>query len=113
MKTITRQRGRARIRAKINGTPERPRLVATISNRHIVAQIIDDSSGKTLASATTNHKALKKGTMTEKATQIGTEIAEAAAKTKVKRVVFDRAGRIYHGRLHALAEAARAKGLEF
>jgi len=112
MKTMTRQRGRARIRAKVSGTPERPRLVATISNRHIVAQIIDDTTGKSLAQISTV-RAEVKGNLTEKATWVGTEVAKAAAKHKVKQVVFDRAGRIYHGRLHALAEAARKQGLEF
>ncbi len=112
MKTMTRIRSRARIRAKVGGTALRPRLVATISNRQIVAQVIDDTKGETLAYVSTVGRDVK-GTMTEKAAWVGEQIAEAAGKKKIKAVVFDRAGRIYHGRLHALAEAARAKGLEF
>jgi len=112
MATFAKQSSRARIRAKVNGTAERPRLVATISNRQIVAQVINDTEGKTLAYVSTVGSDAK-GNMTEKATWVGTEIAKAASKHKVKRVVFDRAGRIYHGRLHALAEAARQAGLEF
>lgn len=112
MKTMTRQRSRARTRAKITGTPERPRLVATISNRHVVAQVIDDTNGKTLAYVNTVQSGAK-GNLMDKAAWAGTHIAEAAKKHKITSVVFDRAGRIYHGRLHALAEAARKAGLEF
>lgn len=112
MTTTAKQSSRARIRAKVNGTAERPRLVATISNRQIVAQVINDDKGVTLAYVSTVGSNAS-GTMTEKAAWTGTEIAKAATKHKIKRVVFDRAGRIYHGRLHALAEAARKEGLEF
>ena len=106
------QRRKARIRAKISGTPERPRLVATISHQHVVAQLIDDTKGVTLGYVTTVGSSAK-GNLTEKATWTGEQIAVVAAKHKIKRVVFDRAGRLYHGRLAALATAARNKGLEF
>ncbi len=112
MKTMTRTRQRARIRAKIHGTAERPRLVATITNQHVVAQLIDDDKGATLAYASTVGAKIK-GNMTEKATWAGEQIATAAKTAKIKAVVFDRAGRIYHGRLNALATAARKGGLEF
>lgn len=101
-----------RVRSKVSGTAERPRLSVTISNVHISAQLIDDVSSKTLASATTVGKKVT-GTMTEKAAVIGAEIAKKGAKVKVKSVVFDRNGRQYAGRLKALAEAARKEGLEF
>ena len=114
-KTTTLQRlarRRARVRAKVSGTPERPRLSVKITLSHITAQIIDDTTGRTLGAVTTVGSK-QTGTLTEKAAWIGTEIADRAKKAKVKHVVFDRGGRIYHGRLHALAEAARAAGLEF
>ena len=112
MDHVMQKRRRARIRSKISGTAERPRLVATISHQHVVAQLIDDTKGVTLGYVTTVGSSAK-GSLTEKATWTGQAIAEAAAKRKIKKVVFDRAGRIYHGRLSALATAARAKGLEF
>ena len=101
-----------RVRSTVSGTTERPRLTVSVTNLHISAQIINDEKGITLASATTvGSKAT--GTMTDKATIIGTEIAKAGKKSKVTKVVFDRNGRIYHGRVKALADAARAGGLEF
>jgi large subunit ribosomal protein L18 len=106
------QRRRARVRAKVSGTPERPRLSVKITDRNITAQIIDDTKGITLAYATTVGRELK-GTMTERATVIGEEIGKQAKTKKVAKVVFDRGSRIYHGRLHALATAARNAGLEF
>ena len=103
---------KGRVRAKISGTAERPRLTVTISNLHVSAQIIDDVARKTLVSATTvGSKA--KGTKTELAAKIGAEIAKKAKKAKINTVVFDRNGRQYAGRLHALADAARKEGLEF
>lgn len=102
-----------RVRAKVSGTAARPRLSIFISGRHISAQLIDDENGKTLAAATTVGNKTATGTMTAKATVIGTEIAKKAKKAKVKAVVFDRAGRQYAGRLRALADAARKEGLEF
>lgn len=101
-----------RVRAKISGTAERPRLSVKITNKHVIAQVVDDTQSKTLAYVTTV-KADQKGTMTEKAAWAGKQIATAAVKKKVKLVVLDRGGRIYHGRLHAFAEAARGNGLEF
>lgn len=101
-----------RVRSTISGTAERPRLSVTVSNMHVSAQIIDDISKKTLVAATTvGSKAA--GTLTEKAAVIGTEIAKKAKAKKVTTVVFDRNGRKYHGRVKALADAARAGGLEF
>lgn len=101
-----------RVRARVSGTAERPRLTVTISNVHVSAQIIDDEKKHTLASATTvGSKAT--GSMTEKAAAIGTEIAQKAKKAKVTQVVFDRNGRQYAGRLKALADAARKEGMEF
>ncbi|MDR2524454.1 MAG: 50S ribosomal protein L18 [Candidatus Nomurabacteria bacterium] len=101
-----------RVRATVSGTSARPRLSVFISNTHVSAQIIDDEKAKTLASATSVGKKLT-GTMSEKAAIIGKEIGERAKKAKVKTVVFDRNGRAYAGRLKALADAARAQGLEF
>ena len=111
-KLLNRSLRKGRVRAKVSGTAERPRLSVTISNVHVSAQIIDDVKGHTLASATTvGTKAT--GTMTEKCAIIGTEIAKKAKKAKITAVVFDRNGRQYAGRLSALADAARKEGLEF
>lgn len=101
-----------RVRSTISGTESRPRLTVTISNLHISAQLINDEKGITLATATTVGKKLD-GTMTEKAAVIGKEIAKGGKKAKITKVVFDRNGRIYHGHIKALADAARAEGLEF
>ena len=101
-----------RTRAKIHGTAERPRLSVHFSNLHIVAQIIDDDKGVTLAYATTVGKKLS-GTKVERAAQIGAEIAKAAKTAKVSKVVFDRGAKLYAGRMAALADAARKEGLEF
>ena|SRR6185369_16778625 len=109
----TLNRRRKRVRAKVSGTPVRPRLSVKITLMHVVAQVIDDTTGRTLAHVTTVGKKDLKGNMTEKATWVGEQIATAAKAKKIKQVVFDRNGRIYHGRLHALAEAARGAGLEF
>lgn len=103
---------KGRVRAKISGTAERPRLTVTISNLHVSAQIIDDVAQKTLVSATTVGSKVK-GTKTELAAKIGAEIAKKAKKAKINTVVFDRNGCQYAGRLHALADAARKEGLEF
>lgn len=103
---------KGRVRSTVIGTAERPRLSVHVSNRHIVAQIIDDSAHKTLAHATTvGSKA--SGNMTAKAEVIGAEIAKKAKSAKVSKVVFDRGGRLYHGRVQALADSARKNGLEF
>ena len=102
----------ARVRAKISGTAERPRLSVTISNKHISAQLIDDVAKKTIASATTVG-AKQTGTMTEQAAFVGADLAKKAKKSKITAVVFDRNGRQYAQRLAALADAARNEGLEF
>ncbi len=118
MATQTRKKTRRiihdRIRKKIAGTTERPRLAVHFSNRRVYAQIIDDERGHTLASASTMEKTLsadKANVAT--ATKIGEAIAERAIEKKVTNVVFDRAGHRYHGKVKALADAARAKGLKF
>ena len=103
---------KGRVRAKISGTAERPRLTVTISNLHVSAQLIDDVAQKTIVSATTVGSNAK-GSKTELAAKIGAEIAKKAKKAKINTVVFDRNGRQYAGRLHALADAARKEGLEF
>jgi large subunit ribosomal protein L18 len=102
----------ARVRAKISGTAERPRLTVTISNKHVSAQLIDDVAKKTIAAATTVGTK-QTGTMVEQAAIVGTDIAKKAKKSKITAVVFDRNGRQYAQRLSALADAARKEGLEF
>jgi large subunit ribosomal protein L18 len=109
----TRQMRKARVRSTVIGTSERPRLTVSISNRHISAQIIDDSKHTTLAAATTVGSKDAVGTMGEKAAWVGTEIGKRAKTAKVTKVAFDRNGRIYHGRIQLLADAARKSGLEF
>lgn len=106
-------RRKHRIRARVAGTTARPRLTIFISNQHITAQVVDDQKQNTLAYATTVGNKAAKGNMTEQATMVGTEIAKKAKLAKVSQVVFDRNGRIYHGRIKALADAARAGGLDF
>ena len=101
-----------RTRAKIHGTADRPRLTIHFSNLHITAQVVDDDKKTTLAYATTVGAKMT-GTKTEKAAQIGTEIAKKAKAAKISKVVFDRGAKLYAGRMHALAEAARKEGLEF
>lgn len=101
-----------RIRSKVSGTAARPRLSVFTSNQHIVAQLIDDLSGKTLAYVS-DVETKATGTKTERSAKVGEMIAEKAAKIKVTEVVFDRGGKLYHGRVKALAEGARAKGLKF
>ncbi len=103
---------KSRVRSKVTGTAERPRLTVTISNLHVSAQLVDDVNQKTLAAATTVGKKAS-GSMTEKAAVVGTEIAKKAKKAKINAVVFDRNGRAYAKRLQALADAARKEGLEF
>ncbi len=102
-----------RVRSKIVGTPAVPRLCVYRSNKNIGAQIIDDESGTTLASASSLTLKLKNGGNVEAATKVGEAIADACKKAGISKVVFDRGGYLYHGRVEALAEAARSKGLEF
>ena len=111
-KLLGRKLRKNRVRARVSGTAERPRLTVTISNMHVSTQLIDDVTGKTLVAATTVGKKVT-GTMTEKAAVIGSELAKKAKKAKIEMVVFDRNGRQYAGRLKALADAARKEGLIF
>ena len=112
LRLLNRSLRKNRVRAKVSGTAERPRLTVTISNVHVSAQVIDDVKGVTLASATTVGSKTT-GTLTEKCALIGAEVAKKAKKAKINAVVFDRNGRQYAGRLKALADAARKEGLEF
>ncbi len=104
-----------RIRKKVAGTPERPRLAVHFSGKNITAQVIDDESGQTLASANTTEKTLGENARANVATavKIGQTVAERAKAKNVSKVVFDRGGFIYHGKVKALADAAREGGLEF
>lgn len=116
-KLTGRQRRKFRIRNKISGTEARPRLTVFRSARHIYAQVVDDGSGKTLAAASTLSADLK-GSLTEAdktaaAQKVGALIAEICQKNSIGQVVFDRNGYLYHGRVRALAEAAREAGLNF
>ncbi len=116
-KELARQRRKLRYKAKVRGTPERPRLCVFRSSRHIYAQLIDDSRGHTLAAASTLSPELQgaersKGKV-EIAKKVGALIAEKALAQNIQKVVFDRNGFLYHGRVKALAEAAREKGLTF
>lgn len=112
-KLKNRLQRKARIRSVVSGTAERPRLSIFVSSRHVSAQLIDDAAHKTLAAVSTIGAKAAKGTLTEKAAWVGAEIAGKAKTIKVSAVVFDRGGRKYHGRVEALANAAREKGLEF
>ncbi|MUH60004.1 50S ribosomal protein L18 [Bifidobacterium canis] len=107
------KRRHARIRKHVNGTPERPRLVVTRSNRHMVAQIVDDTVGKTLVSESTltSDFAGFEGTKTEAAKKVGELLAKKAQDAGITTVVFDRGGNKYHGRVAAVAEGAREGGL--
>ena len=108
-----RQRIHTRIRRKLSGTAERPRLSVHRSTGHIYAQLIDDQAGVTLASASSLAAKLPTGGNVAAAKEIGKAVAEAALAKGVKKVVFDRGGYLYHGRVKALADAAREAGLEF
>ena len=108
-----RQRVHDRIRAKMNGTPERPRLNVYRSLNHIYVQVIDDSQGVTLVSASTVAAKIKTGGNVAAAKEVGKLVAERAQEKGIKKVVFDRGGYLYHGRIKALADAAREAGLDF
>lgn len=112
-KLHNRAQRKSRIRSVVIGTEKRPRLSVYVSNVHVTAQLIDDSSHRTLGYVTTVGQKTVKGTMTEKAAWVGQEIAKQAGAHKIKAVVFDRGGKLYHGRVAALADAARKSGLEF
>ncbi len=109
------QKRHQRVRVRISGTPERPRLNVFRSLNHIYAQVIDDTVGHTLAAASSLEPALRDwaGTKTEIARQVGRLVGERALARGIRRVVFDRGGYDYHGRVKALAEGAREAGLEF
>ncbi len=108
---VAKARRHFRLRKKVTGSAERPRLIVTRSSRHLFAQVVDDSKGVTVASASTYK--LTDGDKTERAKQIGAQLAEAAKAAGVSKVVFDRAGNTYTGRVAAFADAAREAGLEF
>jgi large subunit ribosomal protein L18 len=118
MTTLTRHEARRRrhrrVRRRIEGTAERPRLVVFRSNRGISAQLVDDLEGRTLAAASWLHlKQGFKGSKTEQAAEVGRLLAQNAKTAGLERAVFDRGGYLYHGRVKALADAAREGGLEF
>ena len=110
-KTMKRNRRHARVRAKISGTTERPRLTVFRSNKNIYAQVIDDTNAVTIAQA--DDLKDTKGSKVERAAKVGTNVAKAAQAKGITMVVFDRSGYLYTGRVQALAEAARAAGLAF
>ncbi len=114
-RTASRLRRQVRGRKRVSGTTERPRLVVTRSAKHITAQVVDDSVGKTLASASTMEQDLRStdGDKSTKAKRVGELVAARAKEAGVESVVFDRAGNKYHGRVAALADGARSGGLTF
>jgi large subunit ribosomal protein L18 len=115
-KLTLRQKRIWRIRKKVSGTAERPRLCVSFTNKHVYAQAIDDAAGKTLVSVSSLNKDLKGENMTanrESATKLGKAFAEKAKAANITKVVFDRHGRPYHGRVKDFAEAAREGGIEF
>jgi large subunit ribosomal protein L18 len=108
-----RERRHKRVRKQIFGTAERPRLVVFRSNRGIAAQLVDDTAGRTLAAASSQDVRSAKGTKSDQAAEVGKLLAANAKKAEVKAAVFDRGGYLYHGRVKALADAAREGGLQF
>jgi large subunit ribosomal protein L18 len=117
MSTLTklqaRERRHRRVRGKISGTAERPRLVVHRSNRGIFAQLVDDETGRTLAGAGWTNVAKPDGSKIEQAAAVGEALAEAAKEAGIEQCVFDRGGYLYHGRVKALADGAREGGLRF
>ena len=115
LRRLSRARRHNRVRKKVDGTPQRPRLVVSRSARHIYAQVVDDTRGHTLASASTLDANLRAadGDKKARAAKVGALLAERAKAAGVERVVFDRGGYAYHGRIAALADGAREAGLEF
>jgi large subunit ribosomal protein L18 len=113
-RSTARQHRHRRVRRRLQGTSERPRLCVYRSLRHVYAQVVDDTTGRTLVAASTVEPQLgASGSNRTSATAVGTAIAERAVAAGVKQVVFDRGGYLYHGRVQALADAARGAGLEF
>jgi len=112
-KNIARVRKHERVRAKVSGTSERPRLSVYRSNKNIAVQVIDDVKGVTLVASSSESLKLKNGNNIEGAKLVGADIAKKCLEKKIKEVVFDRGGYVYHGRVMALAEAAREAGLKF
>jgi large subunit ribosomal protein L18 len=112
VKATKRLKNKARIRKKLEGTTERPRLTVFRSAKHIYAQLVDDSQGKTLVSVSTQTDEIK-GKKTEAAKQIGNLLGKKALDQKIKNVVFDRSGYLFHGRVKAVADGAREAGLSF
>ena len=112
-KSQKRQRIHLRVRKKVSGTPERPRLSVFRSNKSIYCQVIDDLSGRTLAAASSLENEVASGAKSEQAKAVGLRIAEKAKAAGISVVVFDRGGYLYHGRVKALAEGAREGGLQF
>ena len=106
-------RRKNRVRSKVTGTTDQPRLTVSISNLHVTAQIIDDTKQNTLVYVSTVGNKAASGSLTERAAVIGSELAKKAKAAKINKIVFDRNGRLYHGRIKALADAAREGGLEF
>lgn len=104
---------RARVRKRVHGTAERPRLSVGRSSKHVSAQLIDDAAGRTLVAATSREKDAPAGTKSARSRWVGTRIAERAKTAGITQAVFDRGGRMYHGRVKALAEGAREGGLVF
>ncbi len=115
LRRVSRARRHLRVRKKVHGTPARPRLVVTRSTRHIVAQVVDDTTSRTLVSASTMDESLRGSTGDKKAraAAVGRLLADRAKSAGVASVVFDRGGNRYHGRIAALADAAREGGLQF
>lgn len=111
-KLLNKRLRKNRIRARVSGTTDRPRLSVTISNKYVSAQLINDETGRTLAAATTVGTK-QTGSLSDQAATVGVDIAKKAKKEKINRVVFDRNGRLYAKRLQAFADAARKEGLEF
>ena len=112
-RTDARRRRHFRVRKKVHGTPDRPRLAVFRSNRYIYAQVIDDEAGRTVAAASSQEQSLRGKTLTvETATEVGKLVAERAKAAGVEAVIFDRGGFKYHGRIKAVADAAREGGLQ-
>jgi large subunit ribosomal protein L18 len=113
-KAVAIKRRHIRVRKRVNGTPQRPRLVVSRSNRHIVAQVVDDTLGHTLASASTLEAALRvaEGKKVELSREVGKLVGQRAKAAGITKVVFDRGGNKYHGRVAAVAEGAREAGLD-